>query len=214
MYLYAQVRARISVLFQALTLNMSINTTATNNKDAYIDGYSGYVNNNYGSQPYLSIYNYSGWQIQRSLIGFTLPTVAGTITDVKLKVYSLNNRSQNNTARYVNAHQLNADFTESTVTWNNAPSYNATVVGRASVTQVAGWYTIPLMGSGALNPLTLNWGDYVKLLLKADIENTSYDVYLQFSSKEYTTDVNLRPYLEITYTSASTGAPCMLMALI
>jgi hypothetical protein len=182
---------------------MAVDITSVNNKDSYIDGYSGYVNNNYGSNTIITIYNYAGWQIQHSLLNFTLPMLSGTITDITLNMYSDTVRSYNDPAIYVNAHLNNSDWTEGTLTWNNAPTYNATVIGQTPFKQVAGWYVIPLMGSGALNPLSLNWGDSVNLRLKASVENSSYKAQATWYSKEYTTDPSKRPYLEITYDGAA-----------
>lgn len=185
--------------------NIVIDTTGVNNKDAYIDGYSGYVNSNYGSNTLGYIYNYSGWQIVHTLMNFTLPTVPGTILDVRLWINCLTDRSFNSGYLYIVAHELDADWAEDTVTWNNAPTYDSTVIGRFQMPGYAGWQSIPLMGPEALNPLTLGSGDTVNIRIKSDVESSHYNGQAQWASKEYTDDTSLRPYLEVVYETEGGG---------
>jgi len=58
------------------------------------------------------------------------------------------------------------------------------------------WNSWVLFGTGSDNPLTLNWGDQVHLLIKYKVEQDNDNN--TFATKEDTTSAN-RPYIEITY---------------
>lgn len=204
-----------SLVFFILTTD----TTSTNNKDTYIDGYSKNVDNNYGTNESLNLYNYATWQIQRILLNFTLPSLSGVISDVKLYTYCYDVGSAQNTSKYIDIHQCLRNWTEAGATWNKydgtnywttagcgsaGNDYNSTIIDSINTISSANqWRTFVLMGTGADNPLTLNWGDTVNLFIKAKEDTTAHDVCELWRSKEYTADTTKRPYLEITYTSPS-----------
>jgi len=181
-------------------------TSSTNNKDTYI--YKGQSSTNYGSDTELNIRALSGNYVYRTLIHFTLASEPGggpwQITDVKL--YLWNDDAYGDID--ISVHELTqTGWTESGVTWNKydgtndwisaGGDYNTTKIDTISAGGSEIWYNWTLMGTGASNPLTLDWGDNVHLLLKCDNENPgSWKGLGKISSKEAASN---NPYLEITY---------------
>jgi len=174
-------------------------TTATNNKDTYLDAEN--KDTNYDSSTYIATGgNVAGVdERKRSLIHFTVPSGSGSITKVTLYAYRF-------FSNYIaqNIHQLSrTDWVEGEATWNIYKSgsnwttpggdYNGTVIDTCPLGGAA-WCGFVLLGSGASNPISVDWEDELHLLLK-DAETES-DI-TKFYSKENGTNI---PYLEITYT--------------
>jgi hypothetical protein len=182
-------------------------TSSVNNKDASLISGSD-ADNNFGSLTNLHVRSHAT-DIYRFIIHFTLPAGSGTISDVKLYTYENYSFIASGTA---NIHQLTqTGWTEAGVTWNKydgsnawataGGDFNATVIDAITVGDADGWHNWVLMGTGADNPLTLNWEDNVHLLIKINNEGLS-ERGGRFNSKEA---VSNKPYLEITYTTAAVG---------
>lgn len=197
---------------------MATNTASTNNKDAQI--YDTQPTWNYGVADALNIRKTNSAERLRSLLHFTLPANPGgaTITQVTLNLTKQTNLTATGT---VNAHAITqTSWTEGTgngsatgdgVTWNTyngsnnwsaaGGDYSATVIDAvADPASVGQLLTLYLMGGSSDNPLTLNWGDDVHILLKQATETGGTDTGGIYYSKENGTAGN-RPYLEITYST-------------
>jgi hypothetical protein len=94
-------------------------------------------------------------------------------------------------------YRVTALWNEMTVTWNNQPSFDATVYGSQSIVLGPGWYEwdITALVRGWYMGLYPNYG----LLLKSD-ESTPFETK-RIYSKEATAYPMLRPMLEISYQS-------------
>jgi hypothetical protein len=81
-------------------------------------------------------------RIVRSLIRFDIASLPAnqTITKATLRVYLLASKDFPNTFRSITTYRVGANWSESSVTWNNAPGYGTTY-GSTSVGYAAwGWY--------------------------------------------------------------------------
>lgn len=122
-----------------------------------------------------------------------------TITSATLSLYVTQAGGE-----IVQAHRITAPWTETGVTWNNfASSFDPAVAGQF-VPLATGWITVDLTA-----------------LVQAWVDGTypNYGVYLagandfsfsEYHSSEYTTDVTLRPKLQICY-QAGAGTACTTM---
>jgi len=179
-------------------------TLSTNNGDAHLRGSQ--PTDNFGSGNYIGCYYNTSTLIKyRSVIKFTIPSGAGTITRISLYLH-VNVNDGNPSVR---VYQLTSDFDESNVTWDNnwttpGGDYSETVADATTAPAVGNWQTWDLLGGDSDSPiLGLTWGSSIKLLLKL-VENTSE--YAFYDSKEFTT-TSYRPYIKITYTPLATFKP-------
>lgn len=157
-------------------------------------------------------------QTYRALLRASLPVGSGTISKVTLYAYFLNGGT-NSQSGNIEAHTLTqTGWTEGGVTYNKydgtnnwssaGGDFSATIIHKIANPSGAGWKTWDLMGGSADNPLTLNWGDVVNILLKYQTEGTatSPDDYSVFYSREYTTDTGKQPFVVVEYTETTTSS--------
>jgi len=182
-------------------------TSSTNNKDTWIR--DDFPDTNNGTDTRIRAGVSETLVILRTLIHFTLSSGSGDISDVKLFL-NMETNYTGGTGGYINVHELTQTaWTEDGATWNKydgvnnwttpGGDYDATIIDQlffdnADPTDI--YYSWVLMGTGADNPLTLNWGDNIHLLLKVDDETRASAPDIAFKSKENASD---NPYLEITY---------------
>lgn len=155
----------------------------------------------------------------RNLITWTIPTIDGTITDVKLYFY---NTAGSGTDTY-NVHELSQEsWLEDEVTWNSYQTgenwttaggdYEATVIDSTSCNGAsAQWYNWTLQGEDATNPLDLESDETIYLLLKSATEPGN--AYLTLNTNDAESNI---PYLEITYSvytppEPATSTPSLLL---
>ena len=193
---------------------LTSSSTAYITKDCMIESGTGASSNQngYNSGALLTQGAGGSHDIERILINPTLPSLTGTISDVKLYLWLYN---ENSSGAAVSVHTLNQTaWTETGVTWNTydgtnawtvaGGDYNATMIYKLATTSSNVLQNFPVMGASALNPLTLTWGQTFHLLLKMTDE--TINEFMAFRGREYS---SVKPYLEITYTAAvaSTAAP-------
>lgn len=159
--------------------------------DAYTDSSTPTTNNNGAGLV-------TGWNATpatfRSFISFTMPTINGTITNIRLKLYRTTALGSGSAE---SLYQASASFDETTITWNNQPTTSGSVIYTLTNDAGTGAYkSWDIYGGSALNPLTMTAGNTYYFLLKFDAENNPENIY---ADKE-NADSNKRPYLEITYT--------------
>ena len=177
------------------------------------------ANSNYGSDVLFAGVAGDNRKV-RPIMHFTLPSdPGGTITDVDVEIRVCLLYLSGKT---VNVHELTQTaWDESTSCWNNYSTGNAwtspggdfdsTIISTVNIASVAS-HTLPVMGDSATNPLTLDWGDDLHLLLQATNETSKGMSYID--SKEATTGgTKISPYLTITYTAGggSTFKPRVIM---
>lgn len=195
---------------------MATDTSSTNNGDCFIR--SNAPTSNIDSDP-MKVGWRTGPVTDHGLIKFTLPSIAGTISQVSLFLYMESN--EDTQTQSIEVHQLTRDFTSSLATWNTydgtnnwtsaGGDYSGTVIHATNSVATSSTQQWDLMGGSSTNPLTLSFGDTVRLLLKRATESGTTATY-DYASSENATPAN-RPYLQITYT-ASSGSPTMLMMRI
>jgi len=217
--LFVSVPETLKNLYPIKTYDAT-DTTATNNKDTFL--YKVSPNTNYGTDMGIAVHiNLSSKNIN-GCIHFTLPGGTGTISAIKLYLYKWYDWGKITT---VEVHQLTQTaWTELGATWNkyNGASNWATAGGDYSATIVDttnsplgvgvwGWENWDL-GPGATNPISgLTWGSNTHLLLTGSL------IYMdgrgtEWYSRNYAVDPMKRPYIEITYSSATPTPPSNLVA--
>lgn len=179
---------------------MSVDTSSTKNRVARI--ISNLATTNFGGA--FTAGNFSG-STRNGLIDFTMSSGSGTISKVTLFLYSSGEIRSGGTH---SAHQITTTgWTQAGVTWNKydgtnnwttaGGDYGSAIYTTGTISGTPGWVQFDLMGGSASNPLTLNWGDDVNILVKVASGTSEVD---------YDTATNL-PYLEITYTSGGGSFP-------
>ncbi len=133
-----------------------------------------------------------------SLIKFSIPTVPTNAKNlrVSLNIYFHAWNSTNSSGRTLNLYKILTDWGESTVTWNQQPSYGTEVSSQATVPSSFGWMTWNVTNDVFTylqgGPVFYGW----KVTDPTDWGMPDIPVTI-FRTKEYggTTE----PYLEITY---------------
>lgn len=166
---------------------------------------------NYGSDTEGLIQSKDAGRNHRQVYRFTLPSDTEEITQVRLWFNNTYGEDNGGNADNLEIHQLTqTNWVEGEVTWNNYATgqawstaggdFNASVIDTSPVNINNEWYYFDLMGGGASNPLTIDWGDTVNLLCKWDTESvSSAGTYMRPNLSENATAA-LRPYVEVTYT--------------
>lgn len=138
----------------------------------------------YGSETKMAVCTscaLTGAPTKRAYVRFDTAAVTGVVTSVTLRLYTTT------PAGPLDVHGVALPWSESTLTWNNAPPRGAEV-GRAAATSRAGWVDIPLEAVGT--------GSYV-------VETTSSAV-TRIASRETSTKPQLILTVDTGTTSTST----------
>jgi|GEM_PF-4984008 len=192
-----------------LSLTSHTNILSINNKDAYINENS--ENYNYGSDTDLWV---GDAHTRHSVMDWTLPSGSGEITSIRLFLWKYDNQGSAN--RNIQLHELEEDFVESEVTWDDKETgtswgtaggtYNPVIIDEIPRTTSEGlWRSWYIVGSGADDPLVLDWGETFRILLRWSYESGFVGNNEKYVSKEATSGDpfgnadQYRPYLEIDY---------------
>ncbi|MEA2538591.1 MAG: hypothetical protein QOF11_2825 [Chloroflexota bacterium] len=106
---------------------------------------------NYGTGPRLRSRLLAG-DNQRSLLRFTLPTLATNVVSARLRLYVKNGSPNGGTIR-----KIAGAWSEGSVTWTGAPALRAASVGRIGWTGASNrWISVPLHLGGLKSGATLN----------------------------------------------------------
>ena len=149
-------------------------------------------NANYGSRADLIVGRHVVTGRYQTYLKFDLSLLSGSIIDsAALKLYKSGYSTDTSN---VNLYRVTGDWNEETITWNNKPSYDSTVISSTSVNS-NGWYT---WRGEEFKDLIQGWVDdpyhnYGMVLM------TDYSYIYRFYSKEFP-DSNYRPSLEIEST--------------
>ena len=160
----------------------NLNPTA----DSYV--YGGSTSSNYGTAVDLIVKDGSGITYDRvSYLKFDLAGVSGTISSAKLKLYcnGLSNGAPSTAKIFA---VTNDSWTESGITWNNAPTLGSQVGPTQSVGSVNAWYTVDVT-SFVVSEYNGN-----KVVTFAVKDDTQVNKMIEFDSREAAN----KPILEIT----------------
>jgi len=192
--------------------------SSVSNQDAHISYLYPYYN--YGYPTTLYVYQWFVNNYYRILISWTLPDsppVPGdsTIISAKLNLYCSKHDRRTSTDYTLDVHRLLKGFDENTATWykadgstnwdNPGGDYEASPIDSVSPPQEGSWSTFWLLGDEADNPLDIQWGDTLNLLIKGSRDGEQLLVMDEFVSKEATSTSpfagadQYKPYLEIIY---------------
>lgn len=177
---------------------------ATNNGDTYLAASN--ATSNYSSETFISV-GFLFTSTNRGLIKFTLPTLSGVITELKLKVYgNLTEAGSRNINLYLCSR---SDAEPSEATWNiyktgsnwTTPGgdFEAAEIDSLTITETPAWHTFHLIGPEATNPITPEWGNTYTFVLR---RTSSGFPYANLNSKE---NAENNPILEITYNPTISG---------
>lgn len=194
---------------------MAVDTTSTNDGDTPMDKNN--PTTSFATFSYSRAQRYSDGNFIRGLQRWTTPNLSGTITEMRLYVYAFDMQT---TAKDVSIYNcLRTDWSESQATWNiyktsnnwttagcsgAGTDYDSTAIDTIATPATAQWVYFVLYGTGSDSPITPGWNTTYNFLLRSPEDATGGFAYF---NKEYTDDTAKRPYLQITYTIASTFTP-------
>jgi len=181
-----------------VTLDPSVETSSVRQdiKDAFVC--SGLPTSNSQNAVLLGVGYGSSSKTTRSYIKFTLPSLStgDMVTNARLYLYLY---TSNSTPHQINIHKVNADWSSSTITWNNMPTYNGNIEDYDIVSGntnaqfnwnitgiVRQWYTT---------------GNNYGLMLKSNNESSGYNEF--YSSDCSSAYENARPSAVIYYINNS-----------
>lgn len=160
---------------------------------------------------YIHVYNTSD-NARNIGLQFTMPAGSGTISAVDLKMYKSSREEYSQLLGVYKVLYTDADYSmitwsqyKTATAWQTGGAYGASdtsLVTAFNFNAPTGWNTFNLT-TGADNPMTINWGDIVKLVLRPQaFSGTSHyeDVW------NGSTGTN-PPYVLITYASAPPTPP-------
>ena len=184
---------------------------ATKGKDAMLHGTSGYMDNNYGTDPEFpaAAWTFSGVPgIIRSVIEFDLNTIPSnaTVTSAKLSLYAIDNNlsmGQHSTLSGPNdclLQRITSAWNQYTVTWNTQPTTTTQneVALPASDSATENYLNIDVTAitQDMVNNPSSSFGFMFKL------QNESYYRRMNFCSSDNTNPA-LRPKLEVCYSTSN-----------
>jgi N-acetylneuraminic acid mutarotase len=162
-------------------------------EDSWVNQALMYADTNYGSDT--SLYNQQRTsQARRALIQFGLTAIpsGSVINSATLEMYATSATGN----PQINLHRVTSSWTESGVTWNNQPSYDAAIVSSLT-SSGTGWkvWDVKSLIEGYLNGTYTNDG----FLLKCNTETGTTTMNKVFASRE-NSNTSQRPVLRINYT--------------
>ncbi|MCD4824315.1 MAG: DNRLRE domain-containing protein [Phycisphaerae bacterium] len=181
-------------------------------KDTYSRGDT--PDTNYGDSSGLKLMDYGISYRYRSFIQFDLSGIpAGqTIDSVTLSLYKYGHYGT--VVVDATLYQITESWDESTLTYNDEPSYGSTAIASRSMTggETNGWKTwedtnLTSLVQDWYDGTTTNYG--LVLRVQTNIGNSN----IAFYSSDYTTDASLRPKLDVTYTPEPATMTLLLLGL-
>lgn len=142
---------------------------------------------------------------QRAYLEFDIGAegVCGTINTAAVFIKQFGKGT--NPGNYTNdIHLANTTFDETTLTYNNAPTFQSTVIDAKAIPADGVYGQWDITGLSSDNPITFTLQDTLDFVLKYSNETGGSNDYSQYRSQSYGTPTD-RPYLEIDYTPGSCG---------
>jgi hypothetical protein len=120
--------------YQVTTHELTINVS----EDTF--SYYGSPNANYNGLGLLQINNYPG-TLERIFVKFNLSQIPSNaqIQEAKLYLYWYQYINNNPAGLQLDANHITANWSETTLTWNNSPTYEATPIASANFPSSYGW---------------------------------------------------------------------------
>lgn len=119
---------------ELVVVKTPVTTTLSPTADSFVrDGT--YANTNYGTASYLAVDDSGTGYDRETYLQFTLPS--GSIATGTLQMYGSN--TDNNTSITLSVYGTSTSWTETGITWNNAPAASTGVVGSLTVNGTAGY---------------------------------------------------------------------------
>jgi len=120
--------------YQVTTHELNINVS----EDTFNYEYS--PNSNYNGFGALQINNRTGYR-ERIFVKFDLSQIPSnaTIQEAKLYLYWYQTVNGSPAGKQVDVHHITANWSETTLTWNNSPSYESTPIASANFPSSFGW---------------------------------------------------------------------------
>lgn len=181
-------------------------------QDTWLDGNAQTTNR---SSLALRVGDQGGSDGARTVMICTMPANPGgspTITNIDLKLYCTNPGGvpiDINAYRGTSTPATNEVATQATWTiystgnnWTTLggfSDYNSTIISTTTVTGSGSYFTFPLYGGSATNPITATWGDTIALMLRSP---SSTAKQVDFNNSRGVPGTNY-PILEVTYTTGA-----------
>ena len=183
--------ALVPIILIALYLACAMSGSAADyNLDPTADSYvyGGSASSNYGTAVDLIVKDGSGTTYDRmTYLKFDLSGISGTISSATLKLYC--NKLENGAPAIAKAFTVASDsWTETGITWNNAPATGSQAGDTLSVEATGTWYSIDVTSYIASE----HGGDQVASICLKD--DTQCNKKIAFDSREATN----KPKLEVT----------------
>ena len=154
-------------------------------KDVYIRAGTGNATANFNDAATIDLKAISAADATVGRIGvmqfpLTKPSFGDKIGAARMFVYIYNTGLTASTIYSFAAHLgENKDWTESTITWNNAPTYNAVPLSTVSVPgATVGWVSFDV--TSAVSQLYANNGSFINVFLRHNVDN-----FIKLRPKEY-----------------------------
>lgn len=179
------------VTIDPVTVTLQPDSTA--GKDTQLSSHL--PDNNWGTYPSLGVgLSSDGTELYRSLVQFDLSSIpsGSVINSATLSLYC--DEEASSTDDNVWVHRATASWSESTATWNNQPSHEATASAVTTITGL-GWFSwdIKSLVQGWVNGSFPNYG---MKLIGEETDTGSWKIFYSSDVGVYPT---LRPKLTITY---------------
>jgi len=133
-------------------------------------------------------------RIYRIYIKFDLSEIPADSVVFESRLYLYKYSGSNNIL--INVHRVLGDWQENTLRWNNKPDYESTPTDQARSPSNNRWmnWNVTIDVQSFVNGDHPNYGWCIKHSSESTLNTRVY-----FRSKEYTTNPNLQPYLQIEY---------------
>jgi len=163
----------------------TIQPDATAGKDSYTNATSSYQDTNYGTSTDLKVSS-----MHKSLLQFDLSSIPSEIVSASANLYSYEFSGTEDTP--MSCHKITGSWVETTVTYNNCPTYDATSETSLADTAGIGWasFNITNLAEAWRNGSITNYG-----VIIVGTVSTSHTHY----SSDYVEDATLRPKLVVVY---------------
>ncbi len=208
-----KVLQQFSFLAIMLVLSMSLTYAQTLVKvsaDTHIHSYSGNVDTNFGSNSVFIVKTKADGSIDRMglvKLDFT------SITDYNAnEIYSVtfNASFHNAHAGTITLYDYSDDWTETGVTWNNAPTNDiSTLTQKAEWTVSSSWNRADLFGSVDITDYfkeVMSGDKVMSMALVGENSDSGYDIQTKENTDTPIEDFDdWTPYVEITYVSTAIG---------
>jgi hypothetical protein len=162
-------------------------------KDTYISEH--YNTTNYGQSDKLVLFDMATW-VQRILIYFPLLVIplGSTIVSARIALFYQGESGTPAPSKVLKVHRILASWVETVVTWNNAPSYDASPTSSTTLGDEGRWcyFFVTNDVQDFVDSVKLNHG----WLIKFDDEDADPESEPSYSSRQAALRL---PYLEVSY---------------